>query len=195
VLQVDVHPSAFFDFLANLSRRFAALGFLVGEGGFLHADGTFSAVEAFKAGVEAVMAHGFVATAVAGHLVQHRLNLCVRGHLIDRDLIRVDEVDAGELGTAQHRRQRLGGGAVVVGRNVRGGVTPLGTCGDGQQGDSGERQETLHTHDDSVTTQCVIRQRLTRRKRRIAGVKAPVFRLKHAFFVSKATCFESKENQ
>src|ERR1035437_10339010 len=130
---------------ANLRGSLAQLGLLVSKEAFLGAVGTLRAVRGLIATVQAGVAQGAVATAIAGKLIDHAADL-------DRLLITVDlpwiaEVFAGEFLAGKNRRQgahleRRGG---MVGRNIVGRVRPLCIAGSGNGTDSqSENPAALH---------------------------------------------------
>ncbi len=88
---------------ANLRGSFAQLCQLVGEEVLLGAVGTLSRVRGLIATVQAGVAQGAVAAAVAGKLVDHTADLdCL---LMAMHLPRVAEMLAGELFAEENRRQ------------------------------------------------------------------------------------------
>ena len=127
---------------ANLGRGLALLRLLVGVDGFLHAGGAGRSVRSFKAAMQAVVSHHPVAMAVAGLLMQYGGNLC--RHLVGGDLVGMGEVDAGKLISAKDGGRGLPGSGGVVGRNVVGGVGPLGGCDHSYKPKSHTSKYSLH---------------------------------------------------
>ena len=124
---------------ADLRRRLAEFGLLVGKEAFLGAGGTFGSMQPLEATPQAGMAQGQIAAAVAGKLVNHVADL---GYLlVDVPLPGIAEIRPREFCAGQDGRQgayseRCGG---VVGRNVVGRIGPLriahgsqGECRNGQ---------------------------------------------------------------
>src|ERR1700674_339752 len=100
--EVYLLPLALDDGLTHLCRRPTLLVLLVGIVNLLEADSTAGAVRAFKATMQAVMAHA-VAIAIAGLLVKHRWNLSCQ--IVGMSLIRRSSVGAPELVFAEDGRQ------------------------------------------------------------------------------------------
>ena len=88
---------------ANLRGRPGGLGFVVGVKAFLGAGRALGAVQVFIATVQAGVAEGAIAAAVAGQLIDDAGNL--RGQLVDANLPVVAEVRARQLGAVKNRRQ------------------------------------------------------------------------------------------
>src|SRR5437588_5489952 len=100
--EVYLLPFALDDALTNLGRRPTLLVLLVGIVNFFEADSTPGPVRAFKAGMQAVMAHA-VAIAIAGLLVKHGRNLSCQ--IVSVSLIGRLSVGAPELVFAKDGRQ------------------------------------------------------------------------------------------
>ena len=101
----------------------------------------------FEAAMQAVVAKGAIAVAIAGFLMKDSGN--PGGHLIGSDLVGMGEVLAGELVTAHDWGQLFGGSARVISRNVVEGVRPLSRCGQGQESQSQGAKESFH-HDTMI---------------------------------------------
>src|SRR6202521_2549779 len=114
--EVYLLPLALDDGLTNLCRRPTLLVLLVGIVNLLEAGSTAGAVRAFKATMQAVMAHA-VAIAIAGLLVKHLRNLSCQ--IVGVSLIGRLSVGAPELVFAKDGRQfcPLGRGSGVESRH------------------------------------------------------------------------------
>ena len=88
---------------ANLRGCPASFGLVVGVEAFLGAGGALGAVQVFIATVQAGVAEGAIAAAVAGQLIDDAGNL--RGQLVDANLPVVAEVRARQLRSVKNRRQ------------------------------------------------------------------------------------------
>src|ERR1700722_19377937 len=100
--QVDLLPLAFHNAGANLGCCLALLVLLVAVVKLFQASRALRAVGAFKAAVEAVVAHA-VAEAIARLLVKHVWNL--RRQLIRVGLVSILRVGAPQVSLGQNRRQ------------------------------------------------------------------------------------------
>jgi hypothetical protein len=94
LFEVDTLEFVALDGSADLGRRFAQFGLLVGEEAFFGAGGALRAVQALKAAAQAGMAKSTVAPAVAGELVEDVPD--AGGLLVDVHLPGVLEVFAGK---------------------------------------------------------------------------------------------------
>ena len=167
--EVDGLPLATLYAGTDLGGRVSELGFAIGVNAFLHAGRALGSVKAFKAAMQAVVAHGAIAAAVAGLLVEHRRDL--GGHLISRDLVRMREVRAGELRTVQERRKRMCRGSWVVGGNIVCGVGKLRGGSQRDQNQSDTTEKTLHSLDNTVISQgCVAAGSALKKKGGTSGV-------------------------
>src|ERR1035437_22880 len=130
---------------ANLSRSLAQLGLLVSKEAFLGAVGTLRAVRGLIATVQASVAQGAGAAAIARKLVDNAADL--DRLLISVHLPRIAKVFASKLLAGENRRQgahleRRGG---MVGGNIVGRVRPLCIAGRGNgTGSQSENPAALH---------------------------------------------------
>jgi hypothetical protein len=123
---------------ANLRRRLAEFGLLVGKDAFFCACGALGAVHPFEATAQAGVAQGAVATAIAGELVGHAADF---GHiLVDMLLPVVGEFVAGKQG---RQGADLEGRRGVVGRNVVSGIGPLGVTSGGEREDAQSEEPAM----------------------------------------------------
>jgi len=113
------------DRLANLGRRLAELGLLIGVEAFLGAGGAFRSMQSLEAAAQARMPQGAIAATVAGQLVDHAADL---GHLlIDVYLPVKTKILTGQL-IARHNggeRRELKGSRRMIGGHIVCGVGPL----------------------------------------------------------------------
>jgi len=120
---------------ANLRGGPSLLRLLVGVEAFLSAGGALGGVRGFIATVQAGVAQGAIAAAIAWELVDDARDL--GRELIGVHLPRVAEVRSRQLGAVENRRQGVdierGGG--VIGGNVVGGVGPLRVAGGSERED------------------------------------------------------------
>jgi hypothetical protein len=103
-------------------------------------------VGAFKAAMQAIVAHCAITVAVAGLLVDHIRNLgCNLVHLY---LVGVREILSRQLVADKYRFERFDRRLGVVRRNILRRVGPLGRRGQCYESESKAADDTFHTHKD-----------------------------------------------
>jgi len=143
LLEVDAFVLVALDGGADLGRRLAQSGLLVGEKALFGAGGALGAVQAFEATAQTGMAQGPVTAAVARKLVEDIPN--PGSFLVDVHLPGVLEVLTGEPRSGKDGRQGadLERRCRVIGRYLVRRVGPLRVAcnGDGTNGDSQDPAE------------------------------------------------------